>query len=173
MTVLAHKPLIPKDISCPLAKSSVSTRQHFAAFRAPTFPPAPPPSPPGGSHVAQPSRRRTTPATVEGLERSRRARWKGGRYSEKRKEWRRQFRAFIRRSRAELRAIRCELKALVDATQFGPGAEAIPPARRVSIPEATLKRAPLASVRHAAIYRVHPRFSHSCTSGPRHLTSTL
>ena len=38
----------------------------------------------------------------------------------KEEEWRRQFRAFIRRSRAELRAIRCELKALVDATQFGP-----------------------------------------------------
>ena len=26
--------------------------------------------------------------------------------------------------------------------------------------EATLKRAPLASVRRAAVYRVHPRFSH-------------
>ena len=31
--------------------------------------------------------------------------------------------------------------------------------------EATLKRAPLASVRHAAVHRVHPRFSHSCTHG--------
>ena len=31
--------------------------------------------------------------------------------------------------------------------------------------EATLKRAPLASVRHAAVHRVHPRFSHSCTYG--------
>ena len=111
------------------------------------------------------------PRTPEGLERSRRARWKDGRYSFKRKEWRRQFRAFIRRSRAELRAIRCELKALVDATQFGPGAEAIPPARRVSIPEATLKRAPLASVRHAAVHRVHPRFSHSCTHGASEILS--
>jgi hypothetical protein len=58
----------------------------------------------------------TGPRTLEGLERSRRARWKGGRYSEKRKEWRRQFRAFIRRSRAELRAIRCEIKALIETT---------------------------------------------------------
>ena len=31
--------------------------------------------------------------------------------------------------------------------------------------EATLKRAPLASVRHAAAYRVRPRFSHSRTHG--------
>jgi hypothetical protein len=52
----------------------------------------------------------TGPRTPEGLERSRRARWKDGRYSEKRKEWRRQFRAFIRWSRVELDAILRELK---------------------------------------------------------------
>ena len=84
---------------------------------------------PGASHAEPKGEVHTVPAswgpstgprTPEGLERSRRARWKGGRYSEKRKEWRRQFRAFIRRYRAELRAIRCELKALVETTQFGP-----------------------------------------------------
>ena len=67
----------------------------------------------------------TGPRTLEGLERSRRARWKGGRYSEKRKEWRRQFRAFIRWSRTALRAIRCELKALIETTQFEIHAAAI------------------------------------------------
>jgi len=50
-------------------------------------------------------------------------------------------------------------------------ADGAPPAQHwrlrplVSIPEATLERAPLASVRRAAVYRVHPRFSHSCTYG--------
>jgi hypothetical protein len=48
---------------------------------------------------------------MEGLERSRRARWKDGRYSTARKEWRQQFRSFVRVARAELDAIRGELKA--------------------------------------------------------------
>ena len=47
----------------------------------------------------------------------------------------------------------------------GHGGEESPPARRVSIPDATLQRAPLASIRHVAVYRVHPRFSRSCTRG--------
>jgi len=67
----------------------------------------------------------TGPRTEERLERSRRARWTDGRYSEKRKEWRQQFRAFIRWSRTALRAIRCELKALIETTQFEIHAAAI------------------------------------------------
>jgi hypothetical protein len=54
----------------------------------------------------------TGPRTPEGLERSQRARWKDGRYSAARKEWRQQFRSLVRVARAQLDVIRRELKAV-------------------------------------------------------------
>ena len=54
----------------------------------------------------------TGPRTLEGLQRSRSARWKHGRYSAVRKEWWQQFRSFVRHVRAELEAIRHGLKTI-------------------------------------------------------------
>lgn len=52
------------------------------------------------------------PPTPEELERSRRARWKGGRYSASRTERRQQFGSLVRVAHAELDAIRRELKTV-------------------------------------------------------------
>ena len=51
------------------------------------------------------------PKTAEGLERSRRARWKHGRYSAEHKQRRRDWRAFLREDRAELLELQRMLRA--------------------------------------------------------------
>lgn len=55
--------------------------------------------------------RSSGPKTPEGLERSKRARWKHGLYSAEHKEYRRELRAFLREDRAELRELQQMLRA--------------------------------------------------------------